>query len=120
MVMGLLVDTSSFQNCSLYKSEGKKFFERNGVSYVRREEANARIREQQQQLAGTAPQSGEPVQNNCEPSLTRTDVEAAFGSGAEARLYFDELAQELACVLSANTESDAGLDSAVCTISEDN
>lgn len=94
---------TAFQNCSVYKSSGRKYVENGDAKRV-----------------DDADPSGKPSAS-CEPYINQAAASEVMGVYSTTKMIFDENSQTPNCVISANDQSSApSLDTAVCSISADN
>lgn len=111
---GLLALILPFQNCSLYKSDGKKYLESEAIQIQTEEEEQSSEEEEESTTEKVTAQSG------CSPYLSdRAAADIFEDENIELELRRDELTDRLICMISKRTDSSDGLDTAVCSISQE-
>lgn len=100
---------TAFQNCSVYKSSGRKYVENGQAKQVHDQNTKVSVA-----LSGKSSSS-------CEPYIDEATASQAMGTFSSLKLVFDSTSQSASCVISANEPSKVpALDIAVCSVSADN
>lgn len=110
LLLPVFVFVSAFQNCSIHKSEGRKYVEDGRAK--RAKDANL-------SLSSSSPAG--KVNGSCEPYINDAAASEAMGVYSSTKLVFDQSNQSVSCVVSANEGSQtSALDVSVCSISAAN
>ncbi len=104
-----------FQNCSIYQSDSRKYFDQNAVG-------NAQGLTLSQQSSPTPVPSPTPVKKlEVSVCLVTQEVAAAiFGTAVDVQAYELDPSQAPECMVSTLNESLNGSDTAVCSVSQNN
>ena len=110
-ILFLFIFIIPFQNCSIYKSEGRKVLEEQGQALI--DAASSGISQNKDGLT-----FGKLTRTDCLPFLSTTKASDFFSqSPMNLKLFYDEGADKLTCLISIESESSNGIETAICSIS---
>ena len=105
---------SAFQNCSVYKTSGRKFVEDGSAK-------RAYDIQQGQSASTSATGQTSKANSSCEPYVTNAAASAAMGVASSTRLVLNESNDSVSCVVSTDSPSqEPALDVVACSISGEN